>query len=166
MKQKPKPCKGNYRVLKHNGCGKEVYHRKHGLCMSCFWEWMNTTEAGKIYKATKFDNQVEKKTIQRNKERKKSKKIELMTCDKYRQVYVQPKINEIARTIDYGQPCIASQRKSGKMAGGHRISVGSNRTTAINLHNIHVQSFESNSFRGGDERKYSDRDWETIHGCP
>lgn len=77
-----------------------------------------------------------------------------MSSDGYRAKVIQPLINEIARLIDYGQPCIASGRYTGKMAGGHFCSVGSNRSCSLNLHNIHVQSFESNSFKSGDESNY------------
>ena len=86
--------------------------------------------------------------------RKAEMTFENMSSDGYRSKIIQPIINEIARLIDYGQPCIASGRYNGKMAGGHFISVGSNRSVALNLHNIHIQTFESNSFRSGDEAKY------------
>lgn len=79
---------------------------------------------------------------------------ELMSADQYRSKHVQPIINEIARLIDYGQPCIATGLMPGKMSGGHYFSVGSNRTICLNLHNIHVQSFHSNSAMGGDNIRY------------
>jgi hypothetical protein len=80
-------------------------------------------------------------------------KFGLITADKYRSTELQKTINKIARFIDYGCSCIATDNY-GKMAGGHNISVGANRTTALNLHNIHVQSFASNSHKGGDTIKY------------
>jgi len=85
---------------------------------------------------------------------KKEKTIELLSADGYRQKYIQPIINEIARLIDYGCPCIATGSMNGKMSGGHFWSVGSNRTTCLNLHNIHIQSFHSNSALGGDNIRY------------
>lgn len=87
-------------------------------------------------------------------ERRSEMTFENMSSDGYRSKVIQPIINEIARLIDYGQPCIASGRYNGKMAGGHFISVGSNRSVALNLHNIHIQTFESNSFKSGDESNY------------
>ena len=80
-------------------------------------------------------------------------KHNIITPDEYRSKHLQPTINKIARFIDYGNPCIATDN-FGKLAGGHNISVGANRTTALNLHNIHVQSFASNSHKGGDTIKY------------
>lgn len=88
------------------------------------------------------------------KRRKENMKFENISSDGYRAKKIQPIINEIARFIDYGCPCIATGRFDGKMAGGHFISVGSNRSSCLNLHNIHIQSFESNSFKSGDESRY------------
>jgi hypothetical protein len=154
IEQKQKPCKGNYRVAKFSGCGTPTYHRKYGLCASCLYEWMTTTETGKIYKAKHFDKKVQSNITKTRAKKTKAKKIEIMSNDEYRQKYVQPVINKIIRTIDHGQPCIASRRREGKVNAGHYISVGSNRTICINTHNIHAQSFESNHFKSGDERRY------------
>jgi hypothetical protein len=86
-------------------------------------------------------------------EQKKKMTIDIMSDDKYRSVMLQPVINEIARIIDFGQPCIATEQH-GKMSGGHYISVGSNRTICLLLHNIHAQSFHSNNWKSGDTLKY------------
>lgn len=86
-------------------------------------------------------------------DQKKQLTIDMMSDDKYRSKVLQPVINEIARLIDFGQPCIATENY-GKENGGHYISVGANRTICINLHNIHIQSFESNHWKSGDTLKY------------
>ena len=86
--------------------------------------------------------------------RKAEMKFDNISSDGYRAKIIQPLINEIARFIDYGQPCIATGRYDGKMSGGHLVSVGSNRASSLNLHNIHIQCFESNSFKSGDEANY------------
>lgn len=98
-------------------------------------------------------NNIEKRTQSKE---KKEKKINLLSVDGYRAKHVQSIINEIARLIDYGQPCIATGNYSGKMSGGHFFAVGSNRTICLNLHNIHIQSFHSNSALGGDNIRYRD----------
>lgn len=67
---------------------------------------------------------------------------------------LQADINLIARLIDKGQPCIATGKYEGKMAGGHFIAVGANQTIRFNLLNIHIQSFHSNSWKGGDNHRY------------
>jgi len=101
---------------------------------------------------------IKRKAIEKQQEAKetKDKKIDIMSADEYRAKYVQPIINEIVRLIDYGQPCIATGNPNGKMNGGHYFSVGSNRTTCLNLHNIHIQSFHSNNGTGGDNIRYRD----------
>lgn len=98
-----------------------------------------------------YSNQVKEKEWQK---RKAKMKDDNMSSDGYRANVIQPIINEIARLIDYGQPCIATGRYTGKKAGGHFIAVGANRSISLNLHNIHIQSFESNSYKSGDESNY------------
>lgn len=123
----------------------------------------NSSIKGRFCKDHAITHAIEKSRLNRLKQAKKErtekvkqtseKKVDLMSTDKYRSKYVQPLINEIARLIDYGQPCIASG-KFGKQNGGHFIATGSNRTLTLNLHNIHVQSFESNHFKSGDNLRY------------
>jgi len=91
----------------------------------------------------------------KNRKEKTEKKRKLMSVDQYRAKVLQPVINEIARLIDYGHPCIATGN-FGKMNGGHYRSVGANRTTALNLHNIFAQCFESNHHKSGDNIKFRD----------
>jgi len=95
----------------------------------------------------------EKKDADKWKAEKAVLKHNIITSDEYRSKYLQPTINKIARFIDFGNSCIATDN-FGKLAGGHNISVGANRTTSLNLHNIHIQSFASNSYKGGDTIKY------------
>lgn len=153
-----KNCKAKTKARDYqNACGTltDVKYLKYGLCSSCYWDWMHTTENGKIHKEKQFIPQTKKVSERNRKALEKEKKINLLTPDKYRAKYLQPTINKIARLIDYGQSCIATDN-FGKMNGGHYRSVGSNRTIALNLHNIHIQSFESNTFRGGDDKNYKD----------
>lgn len=58
---------------------------------------------------------------------------------------LQTKVQEICRLIDYEQPCTATGIVSAKFAGGHVFSKGGNPQMRFNLHNIHKQSFYSNS---------------------
>lgn len=133
------------KICKFEGCNKEVKNFPNSTIRKPYCE----------------DHQIEfalsktrKQKVKQSKVEKKEKTIELMSTDEYRAKYVQPIINEIARLIDYGQPCIATGSTNGKMAGGHFWSVGANRTICLNLHNIHIQSFHSNSALGGDNIRY------------
>lgn len=161
MKQfipKLKKCRGSGRAV-GNGCGHPKKIHKYGLCVDCFKKWIyDTTEGQKYIKSIQIRSKkyVYKQSInevhQKSKIRKQ-KTIELMSCDEYRAKYVQPVFNKIARLIDYGQRCIATGN-NGRMNGGHYHSVGSNRTICLNLHNIHIQSYQSNSEKGGDNILY------------
>ncbi len=156
---KQKPCKGTGNAKGH-GCGKltNVNNLVYGLgkMCGCYSDWLLNSENGKIKMAKSMIIAKSKvsKEIKATKSKETQKaKIDLLSNDKYRSTYLQPIINEIARLIDYGQSCIATGN-FGKMNGGHYVSVGANRTAALNLHNIHIQSFESNNFKGGDPIKY------------
>lgn len=110
-----------------------------------------TQYAMSVVEKQKVNSQKEAK--KKSTEEKKKMTIDIMSDDKYRSSVLQPVINEIARLIDFGQPCIATENY-GKENGGHYISVGANRTICLNLHNIHIQSFESNHWKSGDTIKY------------
>lgn len=156
MEAKEKKCKGTGKAIGY-GCGKLTLWRRYGLCRRCFADWLYNSAAGKesLLKLTiRAKKKTEKEKKKELKKEKRQKKIELMGVDKYRAEILQPIINEIARLIDYQCPCIASGLYEGKQSGGHYHSVGSNRTIALNLHNIHVQSFYSNCARGGDNIRY------------
>ena len=155
IQQKPKRCRGTGKAIGFVSCGQSKYLHKFGLCKDCFFEWLYNTTEGKTFldstqiRAKKHVQKEQKKEQSKRKEETRQKKIDLMSSDKYRSEILQPIFNEIARLIDYGCPCIATGLYDGKMAGGHYHSVGSNRTTALNLHNIHIQSFHSNGPSGG-----------------
>ena len=93
---------------------------------------------------------------------KAERKEKIMTKSDWEKLF-QILINNIARLIDNKQPCIATGAITGKRNGGHRFSVGSNATIRFNLHNIHIQSEHSNSFKGGDNDRF-DEGLERIYG--
>ncbi|WP_439132959.1 recombination protein NinG [Polaribacter sp.] len=163
-----KVCRGTGKA-KGFGCGKplqyserngiKTYDAKYGLGKKCkcYNKWLSSSDEGMkiLSKATLVaKKKVEKQKNKEDKERLKQMKIDSMSPDKYRATYVQPLINKIARFIDYGNPCVPTGNYEGKMAGGHYTSVGANRTICLNLHNIFIQSFASNSWKGGDDKKY------------
>ncbi len=63
---------------------------------------------------------------------------------------LQLKLQEIARIIDFGHHCLATQKTSNQYHGGHIFSRGGNSNMALNLHNIHRQSAHSNHFQAHD----------------
>lgn len=108
-----------------------------------------------LEKARKKQKSEEKrKKVEENKKHR-IEKVNVRKLSEWKNI-LQPLINQIARLIDYGQPCISTGNYTGKMNAGHCISVGSNNTLRFNLHNIHLQSEHSNSFKGGDNIKYKE----------
>jgi hypothetical protein len=67
---------------------------------------------------------------------------------------LQIEINAIVRAIDYGQPCISSQRETKTPHAGHYFSRGSNSEIQFHLWNIHVQSAHDNTYQGGNIKGY------------
>lgn len=74
-------------------------------------------------------------------------KVENMEVFKER---LQTKIQEITRLIDKGMPCLATKVIPKQMHGGHVFARGGNSYMAMNLHNIHRQSAQSNHFQNDD----------------
>lgn len=62
---------------------------------------------------------------------------------------LQSTVNEIARLIDHGLPCLATET-NGQMHGGHVFSRGGHTQMRYNLHNIHRQSAYSNNKQSHD----------------
>lgn len=95
------------------------------------------------------------KKLQEAKDKKETakRKKELLTKSDYEKI-LQQLVNKIIRVIDYGQPCISSNLKKGKVNAGHFFSVGSNPSLRFNLHNIHGQSEYSNTYLHGDLINY------------
>lgn len=153
IKPKSKPCKGIGKAFGVIGCGTTTLYRTYGLCNNCLSDFLFDNDKGKLLFEKEIKPKAQRKVkVKQSKETQEAKK-KLLSPDNFRAKYVQPKINLIARLIDYGCTCIATNN-NGKMNGGHRISVGANRSTSLNLHNIHIQSFESNHFKSGDNMKY------------
>ena len=68
---KDKTCQGNYNVDKFQGCGSTAYKFVYGLCPKCLYEWMTTTEKGKIYYAKQFLSKVERVKVKHKKAKNK-----------------------------------------------------------------------------------------------
>jgi hypothetical protein len=184
-------CRGTGKAS-GSGCGTMVpqihfgrANRIYGIGQSCgcYQKWLLETAEGGLHLSRGIKKGVAKHKSQQEKSdriiaKKKKQKMTtaLMTKDQYRSKVLQPIINHIAREIDKGYPCIATGNY-GKENGGHYISVGSNVTICLNLHNIHIQSFESNHFKSGDTVKYRmgiistyGKDYmnfmDSLQGCP
>lgn len=81
--------------------------------------------------------------------RKKKDKEEKESITNFK-VKLQSKVQEIARFIDYDHPCLATQRFPKQAHGGHLESRKGHENFAMNLHNIFLQSAQSNHFQNDD----------------
>jgi hypothetical protein len=88
-----------------------------------------------------------KKQVQKD-ERVKDKKLKNEITDWNKKLQI--KVQEIARLIDRGQPCLARGYTDCQFHGGHVISRGAGANTKLNLHNIHRQSAQSNHWQNDD----------------
>ena len=153
MNHKPKKCKGIGKAKDFSGCGGMALVRKLGLCSPCYVTWLRTTPEG-MERVQRYTLKAKKNIETKKKKERDKKKVQLLSPDGYRKKYIQPKINELIRIIDYGQPCIATGATKGKANAGHFWSTGANRTLTYHAHNIFLQSEHSNSYKGGDDKNY------------
>lgn len=153
---KAKKCKGIGKAKGYEGCGTMSKSRRYGLCPRCLYDWSKETKAGQEWFRSSWSKKKKQQELTQRKSRKRKRneaKIKLLSTDGYRKKYIQPLVNQLIRLIDVNCACISSGNK-GQMQAGHYYSVGSNRTLALNLHNIHIQTAQSNSWKGGDLINY------------
>lgn len=141
-----KKCKGTYRVNNFKGCGKITYIFRYGLCEVCFRSWCKSTTEGREW--------VVKNILPRaKKEIKKSDDVKFQKMKDNITDYKKPLqlvCQEICRLIDFGQLCTARSITCKKENGGHVYSKGGHSQCRFNLHNIHIQSEYSNTYKSDD----------------
>ena len=155
---KDKPCKGTGKAKGFKGCGTLQKFRKYGLGINCkcYSKWLRESLEGQemILKASKKARMY---SVVEDRKKKASKmnrlKESIKTISDYKKE-LQKEINTIVRLIDYGQSCICTDSKNGKMNAGHYVSIGSNDTIRYHLENIWLQSEYSNTYKSGDTLKY------------
>lgn len=139
-------CKGTHKDTYGLGCRTEQEERRLGLGIDCgCWRDFLLSPKGKE-RIKRHSIRAKKKVAKEKKAEKKNKENELVDWSKKLVV----KMQEIARLIDAGQPCLARGNHPGQMHGGHVFSKGSNPTMKFNLHNIHRQGAQSNHFQNDD----------------
>lgn len=150
---KVKTCKGNYRVDKFKGCGSESYRLKYGLCPSCLWDWMNTTENGKIYYSKQFVSNCIKSSDRYEREKKKKLKEKNKTIT---QLINEAKLpfQKWIRFRDANLPCISCGTDAELNDGGHFYKAEIYRGLIFNENNCHKQCRKCNQFLGGNENNY------------
>ncbi|RLI34492.1 hypothetical protein DRO66_08725 [Candidatus Bathyarchaeota archaeon] len=146
----PKPISKTRRKCK--GCG-DRFDMKFPNFPYCSKE--DCSDLGYKAKALQAKKAVRREERKEWREEKAKIKKKLKTKSDYEKD-LQKQVNHIARIIDKGQPCISSNRLTGRFAGGHFWSVGSTPSLRFNLHNIHIQTFKDNSWESGNINGYRD----------
>lgn len=146
-------CHGTGKAAGH-GCGKMVpqvhngkANRVYGIGKSCgcYQKWLRSTPEGKkkMESAIVIGRKKAEKTL---KQKEKEEKDKIIDYPKK----LQERVNEIARLIDIGLPCLARGYHANQIHGGHIFSRGSSRPMRYNLHNLHRQGAQSNHFQNED----------------
>ena len=130
-KAKLKTCKN---------CGKK-YEPSRPLQVAC------SMKCG-VEHVYKLKEKKQSESLKESKSVNKVKREQLKSLSDYKNE-LQKHVNLIARLIDINCPCISSGRSVGKMAGGHRFSVGAFDNLRFNLLNIWQQSFADNTYKSG-----------------
>lgn len=149
---KRKKCKGTTTATKGFGCNNELpiastrnnintYKHKFGLGLDCgcLSKWLDTPE-GKEYMQSQLIPRAIKETQKQARQKHRAEKLKITDFSSK----LQSALQETARIIDYGQPCLARQNIPAQFHGGHIITKGSNKQLSYNLHNIHRQGGTSN----------------------
>ncbi len=151
-----KKCKGIHKLTYGYGCNELVDNsngnRMFGLSKTkckCFQKWLKT-ENGQIYLNKSFLPKYKNNENNFNYEKERKK----VSNQNYRSNVLQKRINKIIQLIDYNQNCIVKGVKYSKNDAGHYFGVGSNETLSLNLHNIFLQSENSNRSKGGEPIEY------------
>lgn len=146
-KKKPICKKGIGKANGFPGCGSETYKKTYGLCNACLYDWMISTDSGKVEYQKRYNSLKVKKVKEEKKETRKQKnKLKNWSAE------LQKKINLIVRLIDKGNSCLATGVMAKKFDAGHVYARGGNQTIRFNLHNIHRQSAQSNHYQNDDGR--------------
>lgn len=132
IKVKTKNCKGIGKA-KGYGCGNPILWRKFGLCRQCYIEWCFSSSEGKNHYSKNLIPIGQKKLDTQSKRDKVNYAGKL-----------QEKVQEIARLIDLGHPCLARNKMALAYDGGHIFSKQSHPECRYNLHNIFAQDSKSN----------------------
>lgn len=154
MKAKKKPCKGITAETKGFGCGKETYHRVHGLgkMCGCYSNWLLNTEAGrlKMEKAQLKASKPRRELEEAEKEIKNRKNLTTLIKS------VVSVFHEYVRERDKGKPCIACGTEWKKdFHASHFFKAELYSSLRLNEYNVHSGCIECNIRKEGNINQYS-----------
>lgn len=151
---KIKTCQGNYRVDKFEGCGNISFKFTYGLCPSCLYEWMTTTENGKIHYAKSFMPKVTKHTV------KVKKKADLEVRESLKSIArlindARTPFQKWIRLRDVNNGCISCPSLNVKLwHAGHYFKAELYTGLIFHEMNVNKQCEKCNTYGGGNESGY------------
>ena len=153
---KEKPCKGQNKAHGADACGKmtDVRLRKYGLCPSCYWNWMQVNESGKVHYQKQFLKQVESK-IKKTKTKKKKEEYEsLKSIQRLIQDARRP-FQKFIRIRDANDGCISCGDTKAKIwHAGHYFKAEIYSGLIFHETNVNKQCEKCNTYGGGNESGY------------
>lgn len=90
------------------------------------------------------------KLVKEGEKRKREERMELKAKIIKWDKKLQSKVQEIARWIDWQQPCLARNYVPKQSHGGHLFSRAGSANIKVNLHNIFLQAAQSNHYQNDD----------------
>jgi len=158
MKIKAKVCRGIGKAITFKGCGKITEHRKFGLCMNCYPDFLLNTDAGKVIlqKATLKSS---KPRLQQEKNRADLQKAEKFKKDRdklnYLLVNVRNVCHAFVRKRDEFKPCISCGTPyNTNFQAGHFYKSELFSNLRFDENNIHGQCEQCNLRKEGNESGY------------
>lgn len=151
-----KPCKGINKAHGYEGCGNEVptKERVAGLCRVCYWDWMQSTEGGRLHYQTQFIPRVKKLTEKENKKKTKEQRESLKSISRLIQEARVP-FQKWIRLRDANEPCISCGTTTAKIwHSGHYLKAELFTGLIFHLINVNKQCEKCNTFLNGNESVY------------
>lgn len=156
MQHKIKKCKGINKAKGFSGCGKLTLNRRYGLCMSCYPNFLYSTDAGKIivekailkavYPRLKIESQfrIAKEDHEKNK-----------NLSYYLQI-AKKKCHEYVRLRDRNKPCVSCGTPwRDNFHAGHYHKSELFSLTRFNEYNINGQCPSCNIHKEGNLEGYA-----------
>ena len=151
-----KQCKGQGKAHGANACGEftDVNKRKYGLCPVCYWNWMQTSEAGKIHYQKQFLPRAERITKKEQKRKDKEIRESLKSIARLIQEARVP-FQQWIRIRDANDGCISCGTVTAKIwHSGHYLKAELYTGLIFHPMNVNKQCEKCNTFLGGNESGY------------
>ncbi len=149
IKKKPICKKGINKAFGFPGCGSETWKLNMGLCPACEYDFLTTTEAGKIL----FEKRKLKVKSDKWKEEKKVLRDNTKKLSKY-EAEAKKSFQKYIRLRDAGKECVSCLKHKESYDGGHYKKAEIYSGVIFHEMNCHAQCRKCNRFLNGNELNY------------